>query len=103
MFAFTIESDDGRRTERLEQRLSPHAKKTIEHAAALQGVTASEFARSHSLQAAQETISRMQVTRLTAEDHEAFLRALDDERQNEALIDVFELHVQATERAPAQT
>jgi uncharacterized protein (DUF1778 family) len=100
MLAFTIHDDDGRRTERLEQRLSPRAKEAIEHAAALQGVTASEFARSHTLQAAQETIGRMEVTRLTAEDRDAFLRAFDDERPNEALIDIFELHAQATGRAP---
>ena len=98
MLAFTIHNDEGRRTERLEQRLSPRAKEFIEHAAALQGVTASEFARSHTMQAAHETISRMEVTRLAPEDRDAFLRAFDDERPNEALVDLFELHAQVTEQ-----
>ena len=96
MLAFTIHNDEGRRTERLEQRLSPRAKEVIEHAAALQGVTASEFARSHTMQAAHETIRRMEVTRLAPEDRDAFLRAFDDERPNEALVDLFELHAQVT-------
>lgn len=100
MLAFTNHNDDDRRTERLEQRLSPRAKEVIEHAAALQGVTPSEFARSHTIQAAHETISRMEVTRLAAEDRVAFLRALDDARPNEALIDIFELHAQVTAQAP---
>jgi uncharacterized protein (DUF1778 family) len=99
MLAFTTNSDDDRRTERLEQRLSPRAKELIEHAAALQGVTASEFARSYIMQAAHETINRMEVTRLAAEDRDAFLRAFDDERPNQALIDIFELHAQVTEQA----
>lgn len=98
MLAFTTYDDD-RRTERLEQRLSPRAKELIEHAAALQGVTPSEFARSHTMQAAHETINRMESTRLAAEDRDAFLRALDDERPNAALIDILELHAQVTERA----
>lgn len=100
MLAFTIHNDDDRRTERLEQRLSPRSKDVIEHAAALQGVTASEFARSHTMQAAHETISRMEVTRLAAEDRDAFRRAFNDEQPNEALIDIFELHAQVTERTP---
>lgn len=99
MLSFTAHTDDERRTERLEQRLSPRAKEVIEHAAALQGVTPSEFARSHTIQAAQETISRMEVTRLAAEDRKAFLRAFDDEQPNEALIDIFALHAQVTEQA----
>jgi len=99
MLAFRTHNDDERRTERLEQRLSPSAKDVIEQAAALQGVTASEFARSHTMQAAQETIRLMEVTRLAPEDRDAFMRAFDDERPNEAMIDIFELHAQATERA----
>lgn len=98
MLAFSTYKDE-RRTARLEQRMSPRAKEIIEHAAALQGVTASEFALSHTMEAAQETISRMETTRLAPEDRDAFFRALDDERPNAALIDIFELHAQANERA----
>lgn len=98
MLAFKAHNDDERRTERLEQRLSSRAKAVIEHAAALQGVTPSEFARSHTIQAASETISRMEVTRIALEDREAFLRAFNDERPNEALIDIFEIHARVTEQ-----
>lgn len=100
MLSFTAHHDDARRTERLEQRLSPSAKEVIEHAAALQGVTPSEFARSHTIRAAQETISRMEVTRLSTEDRKAFLRAFDDAQPNEALIGILDIHAQLTERAP---
>ena len=93
MLAFTPYDDD-RRTERLEQRLSPRAKELIEHAAALQGVTPSEFARSHTMQAAHETITRMESTRLEPQDRDAFMWALDDDQPNAALIDIFELHEQ---------
>lgn len=99
MLAFTTHNDDDRRTERLEQRLSARARATIEHAAALQGVTPSEFARSHTIQAAHETISRMEATRLSREDRDAFLRAFDDERPNAALIAIFDVHAQVTSRA----
>ena len=98
MFFFVKPEDAERRTERLEQRLSPQAKKVIERAAALQGVTASEFARSQTLRAANETINRMETTRLTSEDREAFLCAFDDRTPNEALIDLFELHARVTEQ-----
>lgn len=94
MLAFT--PDDGRRTERLEQRLSPRAKEIIEHAAALQGVTPSEFARSHTLQAARETIARTEITRLTPEDREAFFHALAEDQPNPALADLLALHDRIT-------
>lgn len=99
MITFKTHDDDERRTEWLEQRLSPSAKNLIEQAAALQGVTASEFARSHTIQTAHETIRLMEATRLAPEDRDAFIRAFDDDRLNEALIDISELHAQSTEHA----
>lgn len=96
MLAFSPYTDE-RRTARLEQRMSPRAKQIIEQAAALQGVTPSEFALSHTMMAAQETISRMEITRLAADDRDAFFRALDDERPNAALIDIFDIHAQVSE------
>ena len=98
MLAFST-ADDGRRTARMEQRLSPRAKEIIEHAAALQGLTPSEFVVSHSVTAARDAINRMEVTRLAPEDHDAFFRALDDEQPNAALIGLFDLHAQVTQNA----
>lgn len=80
------------RSLRMEQRISPRDKELIEHAASLQGITPSEFVVSQSVTAAREAISRLEVTRLTAEDRDAFLRAFEDEDVNEALADVFRLH-----------
>lgn len=85
-----------KRTARLEQRLSPRDKDLIEHAAALQGVTPSEFVLSHTVTAARETISKLEVTRLTPEDREAFMRAFEDEALNEELIGVLSLHAAAS-------
>jgi len=80
-----------RRSARLEQRMSPGIKNLIERAAALQGVTASEFVLAHSVIAARETINRLEVTRLEPKDRDAFLHALDDETVNDALVDVLKL------------
>jgi len=76
-------------TLRMEQRISPRDKELIEHAASLQGITPSEFVVSQSVTAARETISRLEVIRLAAEDRDAFLRAFEDEEVNEPLVDVF--------------
>lgn len=88
---------ESKRTARIEQRLSPRDKELIEHAAALQGVTPSEFVLSHSVTAARETISRLEVTRLAPEDREAFMRAFEDESVNEALVDIFALRRRVAE------
>ena len=83
--------DETKRSARMEQRVSLRDKELIERAASLQGIKASEFVVSQSVTAARETISRLEVTRLTAEDRDAFLRAFEDEEVNEALVDVFRL------------
>lgn len=80
-----------RRTARIEQRLSPRDKELIEHAAALQGVTPSEFVLSHSVTAARETISKLEVTRLAQADREAFVRAFEDQDLNDDLMSVIGL------------
>lgn len=90
---------DEKRTARIEQRVSPRTKGLIEHAAALQGLTASEFMIAHGVSAAQDTINRLEGTRLVAEDRTAFLRALDDESANDTLTDLFALHAQASQNA----
>ena len=90
---------EGKRTARIEQRLSPRDKELIEHAAALQGVTPSEFVLAHSVTAARETISRLEVTRLTQEDRDAFMRAFEDQGLNEDLIELLGLHAAASSDA----
>lgn len=90
---------DEKRTARIEQRVSPRTKSLIEHAAALQGLTASEFMIAHGVTAAQDTINRLEGTRLVAEDRRAFLQALDDESANDTLTGLFVLHAQASQSA----
>ena len=90
---------DEKRTARIEQRVSPRTKSLIEHAAALQGLTASEFMIAHGVSAAQDTINRLEGTRLEAEDRKAFLQAFDDEAANDTLIDLFALHARVTPNA----
>jgi len=74
---------------RMERRISPHGKELIEHAASLKGITPSEFVVSQSVIAPRETIGRLEATRLTAEDRDAFLRAFEDEEVNEEVVDVY--------------
>jgi uncharacterized protein (DUF1778 family) len=85
-----------RRSARLEQRMAPSTKELIEHAAALQGMNASEFVLAHSVSAARDTINRLESTRLAPEDRDAFMRAFEDESINRALVDVFKVHRRAT-------
>ncbi len=80
---------------RLEQRTTQETKELIERAARLQGVNASEFVISHVAQAARETISRLEGTKLTAEDRDAFMQAFDAEPTQE-LIDLLRLHDELT-------
>lgn len=89
---------ESKRTARIEQRLSPRDKELIEHAAALQGVTPSEFVLSHSVTAARETISKLEMTRLAPEDRDAFMRAFEDQDLNEELMNVLDLHAAAGRR-----
>ena len=90
---------ESKRTARLEQRLSPRDRELIEHAAALQGVTPSEFVLSHSVTAARETISRLEVTSLAPEDRDAFMRAFEDEQLNEDLIGILRVRSAASGRS----
>lgn len=83
------------RTARMQQRISPRDKELIKHAALLQGITPSEFVVLHCVAAARETIRRFEVTRLTAADREAFLRAFEDEGIKEASVDVLRPHSMA--------
>jgi uncharacterized protein (DUF1778 family) len=91
MLAFEALPETGTRKVRMEQRTTQEAKELIERAARLQGVNASEFVVAHVVQAARETISRLEVTGLTLADHEAFGRAFDAEPTQE-LVDLMCLH-----------
>jgi len=95
MLAFEAVSETGAKKVRMEQRTTQETKELIERAARLQGVNASEFVVAHVVQAARETISRLEVTALTLADREAFMRAFDAEPAPE-LVELMRLHGEAT-------
>jgi len=95
MLAFEALPETGTKKVRMEQRTTQETKELIERAARLQGVNASEFVVAHVVQAARETISRLEVTGLTLADHEAFSRAFDAEPTPE-LVNLMRLHEEAT-------
>lgn len=95
MLAFEAHPETGTKKVRMEQRTSQETKELIERAACLQGVNASEFVVAHVVQAARETISRLEVTGLTAADRNAFMLAFDAEPTPE-LVKLMRLHEEAT-------
>ncbi|MBK1690920.1 DUF1778 domain-containing protein [Ectothiorhodospira mobilis] len=67
-----------RNTERFAFRTAPRIKQTIERAAALSGQDMSSFVLAAAYERALATIQAHEVTRLTAEDHQAFFDALEN-------------------------
>lgn len=65
-------------SERLSFRAPLRIKQAIERAAALNGQDMSAFALSAAYERAMATIQAHEVTRLTPEDHQAFLEALEN-------------------------
>lgn len=65
------------RTERLEQRIKPTVKKTIEIAAALTGTDTSDFIVTAAYEAALKRLEGTRATELLGEDARRFFAALD--------------------------
>ncbi|MEQ1825798.1 MAG: DUF1778 domain-containing protein [Pirellula sp.] len=72
---------------RLNFRLAPEIKRTIEEAAAQLGQTVSDFAVSTLIQAARQVIREQNSTQLSERDRKRFVAMLDDEstKPNKAL------------------
>jgi len=72
---------------RLNFRLAPELKQTIEQAAAELGQSVSDFAVSTLVQSARKILQENQQTRLTNQDRDLFLKMLDQtsSKPNEAL------------------
>ena len=64
------------RAERLEARISRNQKELFQRAAELQGRTLTDFVVSSAHEAAVQTIERMQIIRLSAQDSRTFAKAL---------------------------
>jgi uncharacterized protein (DUF1778 family) len=73
---------------RLNIRLAPEIKQTIERAAAHMGQTVSDFATASLIQAARVVIQDQNVTRLSERDRQRFIALLEDEagKPNAALV-----------------
>jgi len=65
------------RSERLEQRIKPTVKKTIEIAAAMSGTDTSDFVVTAAYEAALRRLEGARLTELAGEDAERFFAALD--------------------------
>lgn len=81
MLAASIPEDNHKtrqRTARFGFRTTPDVKQTIERAAELSGQDLSSFTLSAAYERAMSTIQAHEVTRLKAEDHQAFFDALEN-------------------------
>ncbi len=88
----------GSKTARMEQRLTPEAKDTIERAAGMLGVNPSEFTVLAATEAARSVLRQYETTMLKPEAHAAFRAALDDVAPSRELVDLMALHAEVTGR-----
>ena len=85
------------RAERLEARVTADQKSLIEHAAALQGRTVTDFVLTSVQEAARRTIEEHQRLDLTMRDSQAFVEALIDPKPvNDRLRETVRRYRQAT-------
>ena len=94
-----LDKDDLKKSERFAMRLTPLVKKQLEHAAAIEGRSVTDFVVAAALDAARSTIERTHIIRLTLRDSERFLAALANPPEpNEALREAAALHRAAVEK-----
>ncbi len=94
-----LDKDDLKKSERLAMRLTPLVRKQLEHAAAIEGRSLTDFVIAAALDAARSTIERTHIIRLTLRDSERFLAALANPPEpNEALREAAALHRAAVEK-----
>ncbi|CAA9324243.1 MAG: hypothetical protein AVDCRST_MAG90-1159 [uncultured Microvirga sp.] len=97
MLAFrTDDLTVGGKSARMEQRTTQQVKELIEYAACLLGVNSSEFTVVAATRAARETVREYEMTTLKPEDHEAFLRALDETEPSAEMLDLMKMHAEVT-------
>lgn len=87
------------RTERIQARATKHAKDTLERAAAVQGVSLSDYLISTALEQANKTLRAHDQLELSARDSRAFAEALiNPPSPNEALRTAMDRHSAEVER-----
>ncbi len=72
----TTRNTTRQRSQRVEARVTPEQKKLLEHAAALEGRSLTDFVLSSAQAAAADTIRRHELLNLTPHDQETFVAAL---------------------------
>lgn len=84
---------ESQRTSRLEARISPEALKVVRRAAEIQGRSVSDFVVAAAQEAAQRTISEVEVLRLSQKAQEQFISLLlNPPRPSAALARAFRHH-----------
>ena len=67
-----------RKSARMEQRVKPHIKQTIEEAAVLLGIDMAEFVVNEAYRGAEAVLARQEITRMTPEDRALILALLSN-------------------------
>jgi len=65
-----------RKSVRMEQRVKPRVKRTIEEAAAVLGIDVADFVSNEAYRSAEAVLARQEVTRLSPEDRSMILGLL---------------------------
>jgi len=65
-----------RKSVRMEQRVKPRVKRTIEEAAAVLGVDVADFVSNEAYRSAEAVLARQEITRLSPEDRSMILGLL---------------------------
>lgn len=94
-----VDTSRENRTERIQARATKQAKELLETAAAMQGVSLSEFVLASALERATETVHAHRYVQLSARDSRAFAEALSNPREpNEALLAARDRYLVEVER-----
>lgn len=95
----TLAASRENRTERIQARATRQSKELLETAAAMQGVSLSEFMLASALERATETIQAHTYVQLSARDTRAFAEALlNPQGPNEALLAARDRYLAEVER-----
>lgn len=81
------------RTARIEARISPEALRVVRRAAEIQGRSVSDFVVAAAQEAARQTVSEVEILRLSSEAQEQFISLLlDPPPPGPALVRAFKRH-----------
>lgn len=84
--------------DRITARVPSSTRLIIERAAALYGASINQFIVQAALERANEVLQRMEVIKLSSEDAETFLKALENPPEpNEALVEAVSAHARLVE------